>query len=87
MGLAPSHVGAFIGILYAYGVFLGVIGVAWNWFWDHGVPQLRWWQYLLAALAIGSMAFAVEGMGMFCAKASPSATPSAKPDWQLEKLP
>ena len=61
VGLAPSHVGAFIGILYAYGVFLGVIGVALNWFWDHGVPQLRWWQYLLAALAIGSMAFAVEG--------------------------
>ena len=65
--LAPSHVGAFIGILYTYGVCLGVIGIARYWLWDHGVPQLQWWQYLLAPFAIGAVAFALKGMGTFCA--------------------
>ena len=65
--LAQSHVGVFIGILYAYGVFLGVIGFAWNWLWDRGVPQLRWWQYLLVPFAIGAVVFALEGVGTFCA--------------------
>lgn len=65
--LAPSHASAFIGILYAYGVFLGVIGVAWSWFGDRSLLQLLWWQYLLAPFAIGAVAFAVEGLGTFCA--------------------
>lgn len=65
--LAPSHVGAFIGILYAYGAFLGAIGLAWSWLGDRGVPQLLWWQYLLAPFAIGAAAFALEGIGTFCA--------------------
>ena len=65
--LAPSHFGAFVGILYAYGAFLGVIGVAWSWLGDRSVPQLLWWQYLLAPFAIGAVAFALEGLGTYCA--------------------
>lgn len=64
--LAPNHLGAFIGILYAYGVFLGCIGVAWNWLWNRGMPGLLWWQFLLAPFAIGAAAFALEGMVAFC---------------------
>jgi hypothetical protein len=65
--LAPSLLGTFVGILYAYGVFLGVIGVAWSWLGDRSLPQLLWWQYLLAPFAIGAVAFALEGLGTFCA--------------------
>ena len=65
--LAPSHVGAFIGILYAYGVIFGVIGVVWSWLGDRSVSQLLWWQYLLAPFAIGAVAFALECLGTFCA--------------------
>lgn len=63
--LAPSHVGAFIGILYAYGAFLGTIGMAWSWLEDRGVPQLLWWQFLLAPFVIGATAVALEGLGTF----------------------
>lgn len=63
--MAPGHVSSLIGILYAYGAFLGTIGLAWSWFEDRGVPQLLWWQFLLAPFVIGATAFALEGLGTF----------------------
>ncbi len=65
--LIHSHVGMFIGLVYAYGAFLGVVGLVFSWLWDRGIPQLQWWQFLLAPFAIGLAAAALEGLGTFCA--------------------
>ena len=66
--LAPGHACAFVGMVYAYGAFLGAFGLVWSWFWDRGTPQLQWWQFLLAPFAIGAAALALEGLGSFCGR-------------------
>lgn len=66
--LVSGHACALVGMVYAYGTFLGTIGLVWSWFWDRGMPQLQWGQFLLAPFAIGVTALALEGLGSFCGR-------------------
>jgi hypothetical protein len=63
----PHNLGAIVGIVYVYGAILGIIGFAWSWFSDYDLPRLEWWQFVLAPLAIGVVALAVEALGTFVA--------------------
>jgi hypothetical protein len=45
---------------YAYGLLLGGLSLAWRLLSQNGVPQMLWWQWLLAPLGIGCVALVVE---------------------------
>jgi len=47
--------------IYLYGTVLGLFALAWEALFRDGLPELEWWQYLLAPLGIGIVAFALEG--------------------------
>ena len=63
--LLPSHTGKGIAFAYGYGALLGALTLAWFWMTRRDIPQLTWWQYLLAPLAIGLGALMLEALGMF----------------------
>jgi len=63
--LLPSRIGMGIAFVYGYGALLGAFTFAWSWITDGGLPQLRWWQFLLAPLAIGLVALVLEAVGIF----------------------
>lgn len=53
-----------VGIIYAYGVVLGCVGLAWNWIsGGQDVPSLEWWQLVVAPLVIGGVAYVLESFG------------------------
>jgi hypothetical protein len=54
-----------IGVLYAFGAFVAVTGLGWSWLVGRDIPLYSWWQWLLAPLAIGAAALAIEGLGTF----------------------
>jgi hypothetical protein len=61
----PAHVGAIVAVAYAYGFVLGCVSLLWSWAVGRGMPQLEWWQYLLAPFGIGAAAFVLEAVGTF----------------------
>lgn len=65
MRLFPNHVGAIVAVAYGYGLLLGSLSLLWSWTVGRGAPQLVWWQYLLAPLAIGAAAFVLEAVATF----------------------
>jgi hypothetical protein len=67
MRLFPNHAGAIVAVAYAYGAVLGCLSLLWSRAVGRGMPQLEWWQYLLAPLAIGAVAFVLEAVGSFIA--------------------
>ena len=67
MKLFPNHAGAIVAVAYAYGAMLGCLSLLWSWAVGRGMPQLEWWQYLLAPFAMGAAAFVLEAAGTFLA--------------------
>ena len=65
MQLFPNHAGAIVAVAYGYGLLLGSFSLLWSWAVGRGAPQLEWWQYLLAPLAIGAAAFVLEAVAIF----------------------
>lgn len=65
MRLFPNHAGAMVAVAYGYGLLIGSVGLLWSWALGRGTPQLEWWQYLFAPLAIGTAAFVLEALGTF----------------------
>ena len=63
----PTHAGAIVAVAYAYGLVLGCLSLLWSWAVGRGMPQLEWWQYLLAPFAMGAAAFVLEAAGTFLA--------------------
>jgi hypothetical protein len=54
-----------LGLIYAYGAVLGIVGLGLSWLSSREIPHLEWWQFALAPLAIGAVAAVVEGVGTF----------------------
>ena len=63
MRLFPNHAGAIVAVAYGNGVLLGCICLLWSWAAGLATPPLKWWQHILAPLAIGAAAFVLEAMG------------------------
>lgn len=76
MRLFPNHAGATVAVAYGYGLLLGSLSLLWSWAVGRGTPQLEWWQYLLAPLSIGAVAFVLEAVATFLVNGFAS-TPSA----------
>jgi len=55
-------------VAYIYGLILGLCALAWYWFSGEGLPDWKWWHYLLAPLGIGLAALALEGIGTLITK-------------------
>jgi hypothetical protein len=68
---------AFAGVAYIYGIVLVAIALAWDLLTvsQHRLPELEWWQYLLAPLGIGLGAFALEWIGTQLTKGDDVAHP------------
>ncbi len=56
-----------VGLVYLYGLVLGALWLGWQWFVNDNLPKWNWWQFLLAPLAIGAIAAALEKFGEFLA--------------------
>ena len=63
--LLPKHIGTGVAFVYGYGMLLGIFGFIWSWAAGRNVPQLTWWQLLLAPFAFGIGALALEALGTF----------------------
>ena len=70
-----------ICLAYAYGAILGVIGLVWEWMFQPVLPSWKWWQFLLAPLAIGLIALALEGVGQLIRKSFGTDNANA-PKWK-----
>jgi len=63
-------------VAYAYGALLGLFALAWDWLVRDSLPNLQWWQWLLAPLGIGLAAMALEGIGTLITKGDDIAHPT-----------
>ena len=52
--------GYLLCLTYFYGLILGGLSLAWQVLFRSGLPELSWWQWLLAPLAIGATAMGGE---------------------------
>jgi hypothetical protein len=52
-----------LAFMYAVGLLLGALSLAWEAIFRGGLPQMPWWQWLLTPLGIG--AFAMGGEWLF----------------------